>query len=378
MRFYASQKQFYAGIDLHAKNHYLCIINRERKTLVHKQIRNLDTDKLLSALQPYRHDLVVSCESCYAWYWLADLCTAHGIEFILGHALYMKAIHGGKAKDDRIDSHKIALLTQAGMFPLAYVYPQEERPLRDLLRRRLVFTRTRAKLLSHLQLTNTQHNFPSMGRISKSRTKRAELAGRFTNEAIQKSLHADMVLSDAHEQVIKDLELYMLTHARLYHTKELMLLQSIRGIGDIIALTILFESGDIKRFDSVGQFASYSRVVVCQKKSAGKLYGASGRKIGNPYLKYIFSEAAVYVVTYNPNIESYFNHLASKKGKGKAYIIIAHKLARAVYHMLHTGTVFDEKKFLGNHYHSQAVKPRLLTDGKQELNEHMQSVPEQR
>lgn len=110
MRFYNSQKQFYAGVDLHAKNHYLCVVDRQRNILFHKQISNQDTDKLLSILQPYRHSLVVACESTYAWYWLADLCDQNGIEFILGHALYMKAIHGGKTKNDRIDSHKIALL----------------------------------------------------------------------------------------------------------------------------------------------------------------------------------------------------------------------------------------------------------------------------
>jgi len=192
MRFYNSPKQFYAGVDLHAKNHYLCIINRDRTILAHQQLRNQDTDKLLSLLQPYKHDLVVACESTYAWYWLADLCEDHDIEFILGHALYMKSIHGGKTKNDRIDSHKIALLAQAGMFPIAYVYPKEERPLRDLLRRRLYFTRIRAKLLSHLQLINTQHNFPSMGRLSKSRIKRTELAGRFTHDTVCKSINADM------------------------------------------------------------------------------------------------------------------------------------------------------------------------------------------
>lgn len=260
------------------------------------------------------------------------------------------------------------------MFPLAYVYPKQERPLRDLLRRRLHFTRIRANLLCHLQLINTQHNFSSVGRISKSSSKRELLSARFTDETTQKSVHADIALADSFEHIIKDLELHALSHARLYHTKEFMLLQSIRGIGDIIALTILYESGDINRFDSVGQYASYARVVTCQKESAGKLYGASGKKIGNPFLKYIFSEAAVYVVKFNPRIESYFKHIASKKGKGKAYIIIAHKLARAVYHMLRTGTVFNEKQFLGNNYNSQAAEPELLTDGNQELSEHMNSI----
>jgi transposase len=367
MRFYACSKQFYAGVDLHARSQYLCIMDRNRNVLVHKELRNQDTDKFLSIIAPYKHDLVVACESTYAWYWLSDLCADHGIEFILGHALYMKAIHGGKTKNDRIDSHKIALLVQSGMFPLSYVYPREQRPLRDLLRRRLSFTRHRADLLRHLQLINTQNNFPAIGMISKSQLKRAELSGRFTNEAVSRMVTADMALVDGYERIIKDLEQHILSHVRLHNTKELALLQSIRGIGDIIALTILFESGDIRRFASVGQYASYARLVVCTRESGGKLYGSSGKKIGNPYLKYVYSEAAVYAVKFNAEIEKYHARLAVNKGKGKAYVIIAHKLARAVYHMLIHGTVFDMKRFIGNDYTSQAVEPGLLTDGRNEL-----------
>ena len=367
MRFYSCSKQFYAGVDLHARSHYLCIIDCDRNILVHKELRNQDTDKFLSFIAPYQHDIVVACESTYAWYWLSDLCADHDIEFILGHALYMQAIHGGKTKNDRIDSHKIALLVQSGMFPLAYVYPREQRPLRDLLRRRLAFTRTRADLLRHLQLINTQNNFSAIGMISKSRAKRTELSSRFTHEAVQRMVAADMALVDDYERIIKDLEQYIITHVRLHNTKEFALLQSIRGIGDIIALTILFESGDIRRFASVGQYASYARLVVCTRESAGKLYGASGKKIGNPYLKYVFSEAAVYAVKFNPAIEKYHARLAAIKGKGKAYVIIAHKLARAVYHMLIQGIVFDIKRFIGSSYTSQAVEPGLLTDGRGEL-----------
>lgn len=375
MRFYQRAQQYYCGVDLHARSHYICIIDRERNILVHKNIRNQDTDKFLSLLAPYKQNLVVGCESTYAWYWLADLCADHGIEFILGHALYMKAIHGGKTKNDRIDSHKISLLIQAGMFPLAYVYPRENRPLRDLLRRRLYFTRTRAKLLCHIQLVNTQHNFPSIGVISKSRTKRMQIAQRFTNPAIKHSLTADMGLVDYYGQVIKDLEYYILTHVRLNHTKDFAVLQSLRGIGDIIALTILFESGDITRFSSVGQYASYARLVTCPRESAGKLYGASGKKIGNPYLKHIFSEAAMYVVKFNKNIEKYFNHLAAHKGKGKAYAIIAHKIGKAVFCMLKNGKVFDEKRFLNNEYTGRAVEPVHLTGVSHELEKTHCTLP---
>lgn len=117
-------------------------------------------------------------------------------------------------------------------------------------------------------------------------------------------------------------------------------------MGDIIALTILYEVGDINRFETVGRFSSYCRLVRCSHESAGKKYGAGGEKIGNPYLKRAFTEAALFVSKFNPEIEKYFNKMQSKKGKMKAYCILGNKLARVVYHMLQTGKVFDEKKFL--------------------------------
>ena len=118
MRFYTHQHQFYCGIDLHARSMYLCILNQEGEILLH---RNLPTrpDRFLRAIEPYRDDLVVAVECMFSWYWLADLCAEHQITFVLGHALYMKAIHGGKAKNDRIDSHKIGALLRGGMIPIA-------------------------------------------------------------------------------------------------------------------------------------------------------------------------------------------------------------------------------------------------------------------
>ncbi len=135
MRFFQGSAQFYCGVDLHTKVMYLCILDAGGRIVLHK---NLPTrpDAFLDAVEPFRHELVVGAECVFPWYWLADLCTDERIEFILGHALYMKAIHGGKAKNDRIDSEKIARILRGGTFPLAYVYPASMRPTRDLLRRR--------------------------------------------------------------------------------------------------------------------------------------------------------------------------------------------------------------------------------------------------
>ena len=123
MRFYTRQHVHYCGIDLHARSLYLCILDQQGKTLVHRKLP-CDRVKLLKTLAPYREDLAVAVECLFCWYWVADLCSEQGITFVLGHALYMKAIHGGKTKNDRIDSYKIAALLRGGNLPYAYVYPR--------------------------------------------------------------------------------------------------------------------------------------------------------------------------------------------------------------------------------------------------------------
>ena len=119
MNFYNTTHLHYCGIDLHARSLYVCIIDHEGKTLLHKEIP-ANPEPLYQLIEPYRDDLIMGVECMHCWYWVADFCEDHGIHFILGHALYMKAIHGGKTKNDRIDSYKIAKLMRGGNFPLAY------------------------------------------------------------------------------------------------------------------------------------------------------------------------------------------------------------------------------------------------------------------
>ena len=149
-RFYTNQHQYYCGIDLHARSMYVCIVNHDGEILVHRHMKAAP-EPFLKAVAPYRDGLVVAVECLFTWYWLADLCAQEGIPFVLGHALYMKAIHGGKAKHDTIDSQKIAALLRGGMLPQAYVYPAEMRATRDLLRRRTHLMRQRSELLAHVQ-----------------------------------------------------------------------------------------------------------------------------------------------------------------------------------------------------------------------------------
>src|SRR5262249_36956993 len=159
MRFYNQQHRFYCGVDLHARTLSLHILDAAGKTVLAKTIA-ATPDAFLAAVAPFRDGLAVAAECMFAWYWLADLCTEQHIPFVLGHALYMKAIHGGKAKTDPIDAHKIAVLLRGGMLPQAYVYPKGMRETRDLLRRRTFLVRKRAEALVHLTNTNSQYNLP--------------------------------------------------------------------------------------------------------------------------------------------------------------------------------------------------------------------------
>ena len=159
MRFYTQKHRYYCGIDLHARSMYLCILDHDGEVVLHRNVR-AEPEPFLKAIAPYREDIVIAVECIFTWYWLADLCAKEDIPFVLGHALYMKAIHGGKAKNDKIDSHKIATLLRGGMLRQAFIYPADMGPTRDLLRRRTYLVRKRAELLGHIQNTNSQYNLP--------------------------------------------------------------------------------------------------------------------------------------------------------------------------------------------------------------------------
>ena len=345
MRFYTQQRDFYCGIDLHARSMYLCILDRDGKIVLHHNMAAAP-EPFLQAIASYRGNLVVGVECIFCWYWLADLCAAEKIEFVLGHALYMKAIHGGKAKNDKIDAYKIASLLRGGNFPLAYVYPAQMRATRDLLRRRMYLMRERAQLLAHVQNTNSQYNLPELGKRIAYKTHRVGLPERFIDPAVQKSITVDVALIDYLDKTLNDLELTITRLAKQHDAQVFYRLRSVPGIGKILALVILYEIQDIARFPRVQDFVSYARLVKCAKESAGKHYGYSGKKIGNAFLKWAFSEAAVLFLRGNEAGQKYLNRLARKHGKAKAITILAHRLGRAVYHMLQRGEAFDSERFL--------------------------------
>lgn len=345
MRFYTTTHPYYCGIDLHARSLYVCIIDQESKVLIHKEIP-ADPNALNDILNPYINNIVVGVECMHCWYWVSDFCQKIGVTFILGHALYMKAIHGGKAKNDRIDSYKIAKLMRGGNFPLAYTYPSEMRATRDLLRRRIKIVRHGAHLKAHIANTTSQYNLPPLGLNLKNISARKEAHSLFQDPSVQKNIDLDLTILDTYAKALSQVEYYIEKQAKQHNPIHLQLLRSIRGIGKILALTIIYEIGDIQRFESVQQFASYCRLVKCKAESAGKSYGTQGNKIGNANLKWAFSEAAVLYIRGNDAGKRYLNKLQKRMSKAKSLSVLAHRLGRCVYYMLKNEVFFDEKRFL--------------------------------
>ena len=220
MRFYTQQHQLYCGIDLHARTMSLCILNQAGELLVHRNMP-AGPEPFLKAVAPYRADLVVCVACSFPWYWLADLCAREGMPFVLGHALSLKAIHGGKATNDKIDAQKIAVLLRGGLLPQADGYPAEMRATRELLRRRLSLMRQRAELLTHVQQTNRQYNVPEIGKKIAYKANRPGGAERFADPAVQKSVEVALALLDYDDQRLRDLELAIVQTAKQHDANTL-------------------------------------------------------------------------------------------------------------------------------------------------------------
>jgi transposase len=344
MRFYQQQHGFYCGVDLHARTMHVCVVDDEGQTREHVNLP-CDGGRFLKLIEPYREQVVVSCECMFSWYWLADLCRKERISFVLGHALYMKAIHGGKTKSDKIDSQKIARLLKGGNLPQAYVYPHEMRATRDLLRRRMKLVRLRALATARVRNTFTQYNLPAPAAKLSRASNREGLAEQFSDESVQKAVGSDLALAGHLDEQLRGIELYLVQHAKIDDPQSFARLQTVPGIGQILALVILYEVHDIRRFGSVQQFVSYCRLVKCQHESAGKKASGKGNKIGNAHLKWAFSEVALLMLRDVPAAKSHVARLEKKHGKAKAISILAARVGRTVYWMLKRKEAFEESRF---------------------------------
>jgi transposase len=346
MRVYTRSHRFYCGIDLHARSLHLCILDQDGTAVLDQNIA-ARPETLLRALAPFRDDLVLGAECMDAWYWVADLCTKEQIPFVLGHALYMKLIYGAKAKNDQIDAGKIARLLRGGNFPLAYVYPKGMRETRDLLRRRTYLVRKRSALFTHLQILNGPYNLPPFPKKLSFAANRAELqiADRFPDPSVQHSAAVDLAVIDVLDEQIGELELYLSRTAKVDDVQTYHRLQTIPGVGKVLALVLRYEIHDIGRFAGEGQFLSYARLVRPGHESAGKVVGSGGQKIGNAHLRWALGEAACLLLLASARAKQWKEKQLKKRAEKSVLAVLAARLARAVYHLWRKKEAFDETRF---------------------------------
>ena len=350
MKYYTSTTEFNCGIDLHARQMYVCVMDRQGKKLVHCNVKDNDWEFFLKLIDPYKHDLTICCECMFGWYWLSDACQQAGLTFVLAHALYLRAIHGGKNKNDRIDSEKLTHLLRCNLIPPAYVYPAEKRPLRALLRQRIYYVWHRTELLNRvqsLQLAYNRRPIKCTTRYNRDPWEQKILATE-THPLRTLGLQSDMAMIRHYDEQIRLLENKLVSLAKERSERDFTLLLSVPGIGENLGLTILHEIGDIQRFPTVKDFLSYCRLVKGTVASAGKIKGLRGARLGNPYLRWAFGEAAVIAKRDHAVIGPLSQSLEASLGgnKFKANTIVAIKLARAVYFMLKNKTVFDPDRLV--------------------------------
>jgi transposase len=359
MRVYNTQHRFYCGIDLHARTMHVCVLDSAGVVVLDRKLP-CHFESLLQALAPFREDVVVGVECMFGWYWLADRCAEHNLPCVVGHALYMRLIHGAKAKNDRLDAEKIARLLKGGNFPLSYVYPKGMRETRDLLRRRMYLVHKRAELITHLEILNAQNNLPPFGKKLAYAANRAELKipERFTDPSVQMSATLDLELMDQLDRLIGKVELHLTRSAKVDDPQTYHRLRTIPGVGPILALVLLYEMHQVDRFEKVGQFLSYARLVSCAHASAGKRLGSGGKKIGNAHLRWAFAEAACLFLRSSERARQWKQKQEKQHGSAKALGILAARLARAVYHMLRKKEAFDEERFWSGQASSEPAPAR--------------------
>jgi transposase len=271
---------------------YVCILDQAGATLVHRH-RTATPEALLTVIAPSRAQIVLAAACLFPWYGRADLWAEHGIPVVLGHALSMKAIHGGKATNEKIDAHKIAGLLRGGMLPQASVYPAAMRATRALLRRRMHLARQRGALLAHVHNTNSQDNLPAIGKNIASTANRDGVAERLADPAVQQSLAGALALITSDDARRRDVARTIVKTAKPHDATTLSRRQTVPGIGTMLSRVLLDDIHDMARFPRVQDVASYGRLVKCAKESAGKRSGTSGTTSGNAPLTWAFSEAAV-------------------------------------------------------------------------------------
>ncbi len=332
----------YCGIDLHSNNNVMVVIDETDQILLEKKLPN-KLDTILKALSRIREPIsAIAVESTYNWYWLVDGLQEAGYTLHLVNTTAVKQYDGLKYSDDKYDAFHLAHLMRLGILPTGYIYPKEERAVRDLLRKRLQLVQQRTSHILSIQnqLTrNTGEQFSSNG--IKNLTP-AILKDRIKDENIQTAILSNLDILGVLTNHITLLEKRVLKQIAL--KPEFQKLLKIPGIGIILALTIMLETGEISRFEKVGNYASYCRCVNSKRISNNKQKGTGNHKSGNKYLSWAFMEAANFSIRFNEKARKFYQRKAAKTKRVIALKALAHKLARACYYVIKNNEDFDNQR----------------------------------
>ena len=336
--------KIYVGIDLHSNNSYFGVINESGERLYDKRIAN-NPDKILGAMSLISkfgeiEDVVI--ESTYNWFWLVDLLSENDYPATLANPAQIKQYSGMKVTTDKTDAFFLAELTRLNILPKCWICPPGERATRELLRLRLYLVQKKSSMKTSLaQLVSRYSGLSIRGTkiVNMDKAGRHELIGfedalfRAEELVIQiNSLEASIKRTE--EQALKRLKL----------KPEFELLTTVPGIGKVLALTIMVETGDVSRFSQSGNYTSYCRCVTSNRYSNGKRKGTNNKKNGNKYLSWAYSEAAINTCRYSDGAKSYFDRKVSRTNKMVAYRSLAAKLTKACYHMMKNREVYREEK----------------------------------
>ena len=332
---------FYAGMDLHSRNTLIGVIDSSFQRVFEKRVPN-DLCLIADTLEPFGSGLKgIVIESTYNWYWLVDGLMDKGYSVHLATPSANKQYEGLKHTDDRHDAFWLAHLLALGILRAGYIYPKEERPVRDLLRKRSFLVKHRtAHILSLQSMLEREKCHRLRGNEIKS-LKAEDIARIFNEEHLVLSAQANRASIEFLGHHIKRLEKAVRKRVKLRNSFKYLL--TVPGIGDILALTIMLEVGDIARFARVGNFSSYARCVSSQRLSDGKKKGQGNRKNGNRYLAWAFVEASHHARRYNEKLRSYYQRKCAKRNQAVATKAVCNKLARACYYIIRDQVPFREE-----------------------------------
>ncbi len=334
--------KLYCGIDLHSNNSVVVILDEADKVIYQKRLDN-NLELILSQLSVYKNKITaVAIESTFNWYWLVDGLIEVGYTVKLVNTAAVQTYSGLKHTDDKDDARWLAHLMRLKILPTGFIYPKKERAVRDLLRKRSQLVRqssTNILSLQNILARNTARSLSSY-KIKKLDDEQAETLIEDPN--ITLSLKSNLNVIRCLQSTISDIEAAVLKQTRM--RSEFKKILTVSGIGEILGLTIMLESGDMSRFHKVGNFSSYCRCVKSERFSNGKKKGEGNRKNGNKYLAWAFIEAANFAVRYNDKIKSFYQKKKAKTNGIIAIKAVANKLARACYHVLKDQVAFDVDK----------------------------------